>query len=355
MRSKILFGTDLHKKNKDFTTIAGYMEATLAIEQDIIKFCEEKAVDAFIETGDWYDGGYGSSVGTALSHIELDRKLSDVVHGNFYGCIGNHILRNMDSNPELNLIQPSASIPTKDPVHRETPIIRTPNSVMFGSLQVSLMHFNPRSDCAAAYAPIRDEAASYHIAVYHTEKVVPNSLMKEMNGYIVTQQNDIEFATRGVDFAIVGHIHKPLGFATIQHVDGTQTCLYVPGSLANTEVSSAIHDSVKLPLVTVDDDNITIEYVEFSLHTEMCTFEKKRSKTEEEKLNSLRGKSSANLYEEVIEQTISDETMKYMSLQLFMEQNGYTSNDMSLVKLVRSTPEDLERMVDTFFGGSHGI
>ncbi len=353
MSSKILFGGDLHKRYKDFTTIAGFTDATLAVEMDLIKYCEDRNIDAFMSIGDWYDGGYGSSVGTALSHIELDRKLADVVNGNFYGCIGNHLLRNMDSNPELNLIQPNARVATKDPVHREIPIIKTPEVIMFNGVQVSLMHFNPRNDCASTYAPIREDNANYHIAVFHTERIIPNGLMKQMNGYISTQQNDIEYATRGVDFAIVGHVHKPLGKTIIQHPDGSQTLLYVPGSLANTEVSDVLHESVDLPLVTINDDGtISIEYVTFSTHTEMCVFEKKRSKTDEEKLDSLRGNSTANLYEEVIEQTISDETMKYMSLQLFMEQNNYKQSDMDLVNTVRNTPEDLEQMMQIYIGGS---
>lgn len=350
MVKKVLIGTDLHKRMKDLTTIRGYCNANRAVQQDLMNFIKEEEVDYFVHAGDWYDAGYGSDVGAALAHTDMDIEMNKILHGNFYGVIGNHIRIRMDSNPELFLIQPHDIYKSRWECDRKEQIIKTPKFLMIDGLQISLCHYNPMADEAVSYSPIRQPEAKYHVAIFHTEKVIPKELLSNVNSYMTSSYSDLSRALEGVDYAVVGHIHKPLGICRIPHDDGSQTVVYVPGSLANTEVSqSSMHETVELPMFTVEDGKISVSYHTFSLHTEMCEFAKKGSKTDEDaKLGALRHNSKEFLYEDMVGQTVSEEDQIYMSLNLFLNKNNYTPVDRNLIKSVIHNPEDINELLSIF-------
>lgn len=350
MSKKLLVGCDLHKRMKDLTTIKGYCAANKAVQMDLMNFCRDEGVEYFAHGGDWFDGGYGSDVGAALAHTDLDVEMSKQLKGNFYGVIGNHIRIRMDSNPELFLIQPHEVYKSRWESHRDEQIIKTPKFFMIDNVQISLCHYNPLADEAMSYAPIRQPGVAYHIAIFHSERLIPKELLSKVNSYMTSTYSDLSHALEGVDYAIVGHIHKPLGLCTIPHEDGSQTMLYVPGSLANTEVSEAsMHDSVMLPLFEIDGDTISISYKEFSLHTEMCEFAKKGSKTEDDgKLGALRYNSKEFLYADMVRETVSDDDQVYMSLGRFLENQHYTPMDKDLIRMVINNPEDIQQLISIF-------
>ena len=147
MKYKILYATDLHKKMKDITTIRGYCTVHNKIEDDLINLISQLGITHFIEGGDWFDSGYGSDVAAALAHTDLDRKLYDAVKGNFYGVIGNHIRLNMDSNPELFLIQPHPKYTTRHRISRDTQIIKTPDELFLNGVQISFCHHDKVASC----------------------------------------------------------------------------------------------------------------------------------------------------------------------------------------------------------------
>lgn len=348
---RILFGTDLHKRTKDLTTIKGYCNANRMVQQDLMKFIVDNEVDYFNHAGDWYDGGYGSDVGAALSHTDLDYEMNKLVNGNFYGVIGNHIRIRMDSNPELFLIQPHDFFKSRWECDRTEQVIKTPNYYIVDDVQVSLCHFNANAETAMEYAPIRQPGVKYHVAVFHTEKIIPSRLLKETNPFLTSTYSDLNKALEGVDYAIVGHVHKPLGFCTIQHDDGSSTTMYVPGSLANTEVSDvSMHTHTTLPMLTIGDNGeITWSYHEFSLHTDLCEFAKKGSRnSEEEKLGALRFNSKESLYEDMVGQTVIEDDKVYMSLNRFLEKNNYTPTDRQLIRSIIQNPEDIDGLLNIF-------
>ena len=345
---KLLFLSDLHERMKDLTTIKGYCNANRAVQADIKDFCISENIDIIIEAGDLFDGGYGSDVGAALAHADAIMELAKVVHGEFYGVIGNHIRVRMDSNPELYLIQPHDVYKSRWETDRVEQIIKTPRTFMVNGVQISLCHFNPLADSAISYATPRDLSAKYHVGVYHSEKVIPKELLSKYNPYMTSSYSDVARALEGVDYAFVGHIHKPLGMCDVMHEDGSVTKVYVPGSLANTEVSEvSMHDFVDLPVLTITDDGIVSwSYHKFSLHTEMCDFHKKGSKTEEdEKLKALRFGSKSRLYEDMVGQTVLEEDQIYMSLNMFLKENNYTEMDRNLIRSTIHNPEDIDTLV----------
>lgn len=350
MAKKVLIATDLHKRMKDLTTIRGYCAANRAVQTDLMQFIKDNDVDYMALAGDWYDAGYGSDVGAALAHTDMDIEMNRLLKGNLYGVIGNHIRIRMDSNPELFLIQPHDIYKSRWETDRKEQIIKTPNYFMVDNLQISLCHYNPMADVAMSYAPIRQPEADYHVAIFHTEKVIPKELLSNVNAYMTSSYSDLAKALEGVDYAVVGHIHKPLGICRVPHDDGSQTVVYVPGSLANTEVSqNSMHDEVQLPMFTVEDGKVSVSYHTFSLHTEMCEFAKKGSKTEEDvKLGALRHNSNEYLYEDMVGQTVSEEDQIYMSLNLFLDKNNYTPVDRNLIKSVIHNPEDINELLSIF-------
>lgn len=105
MRARILFVSDLHKRDCDFSTIAGYTKAVDAVQRDILSFIKQKGITHLVSLGDWYDKGY-RSINRSNNDRNLDEDLSKAVNGNFYICLGNHFFLERDNNPEMYLIQP---------------------------------------------------------------------------------------------------------------------------------------------------------------------------------------------------------------------------------------------------------
>ena len=44
MRARILFVSDLHKRDCDFSTIAGYTKAIDAVQRDILSFIKQRGI-----------------------------------------------------------------------------------------------------------------------------------------------------------------------------------------------------------------------------------------------------------------------------------------------------------------------
>ena len=347
---RVLVGCDLHKRTKDITTIRGYVEANQRVQRDIYNFIKENNVDIFISAGDWYDGGYGADIGAALVHTASDIELHKLLKSQFYGVIGNHIRVRMDSNPELFLIQPHDTFVSRWKCDRDYQIIRTPRYIYVDGVQFSLCHYNFMATCAADYKPIRLPEAKYHVGIFHTEKVIPYTLLRGLNQYMVSNNNDIMEALSNVDYAVVGHIHKPLGKTIVEHENGWKTVVNVPGSLANTEYSEvSYHEYVLLPMFEISNGDVSVTDVEFSLHTECCEFSKKGSVSSDEiKLKSLRSNSKEFLYADMVGQTVLEEDQMYMSLNLFLEKNNYTKADKELLKLVIRDPNTTEPILQSY-------
>lgn len=347
---KILFAGDLHKRMKDITTIRGYAAVTLKIQNKIISLLRELECTHFISLGDWFDGGYGSDVSAALAHTDIDRELAAAVNGNFYGLIGNHIRINMDSNPELHLIQPHQYYTSRHSIARKEQVIKTPESLMLNSVQISFMHHNKFAESAWDYRPTLNLDAKYHIALFHTEFVVPTVQLHKMKiTNIVNENSKIAAALDGVDLAIVGHLHKPLGTFSINKTSGETTTMIVPGSLTNTDAGMiSRHNSIDMPLITIGEEGeVTIAYQHLDLMTNELSFQKKEfSEAGKQKLQSLRGNNKSTLYEELEQQSfVGNNFDAFMTLNSFMQSQGYTSADRQMIKTVLHSPEDIAGLV----------
>lgn len=352
MKYKILYGTDLHKRMKDLTTIRGYVSACRKVELDIIEELKAGGYTHFISGGDWFDKGYGSDVAAALAHTDIDRELMDAVNGNFYGVIGNHIKIRMDSNPELFLIQPHPYYKSRHTVARTEQIIKTPKDLILNGVQIHFMHWLKEAESALDYKAMINKDCHYHIGLYHTEDIIPSAqLIAAGMKMEVSDNSKISAALENINLAIVGHVHKPIGTFVVNKMDGTPTTMIVPGSLTNTDAGMiSRHEYVDMPVIEIDEQGVvTLSYHRQTLYTDELIFMKK-SITDDtrEKLRSLRGNTKDTLYGELEQTTFIGESSGFISLNSFMKQQGYTAGDKKLIKSVIHDPDNLDSLLATY-------
>lgn len=345
----LLFAGDLHKRHKDISTIEGYVNCTHVVQRELVKEIKKRKVDYFIHIGDWYDKGYAADIAAALADYDEDIQLSEMLEGRFYGLIGNHIRLSMDSNPELHLIQPHPYLTSRKPTTRQEQVIKTPTVLRINDVQISFQHYDMGLVSVRDYKPRREPWAKYHIALFHTPLVIPGfKLLDTQYGYNISSNNDIAYTLEGVDLAICGDIHKPLGQFEINKPDGTKTVMIVPGSLTNTDAGEANrHASILMPLVQVGlESEVRVQYVPFSLQTNLVTFKKKNIENTQDKMKSLRGKQLENLYNpEDVVAALSRREETLLSLNAFMESQGYTKQDKDLIFSVMEHPDDLANLL----------
>lgn len=345
----LLFAGDLHKRHKDISTIEGYVACTQAVQHSLMDLIKEKGIDYFIHIGDWYDKGYAGDIASALVDYDVDIQMSRLLNGNFYGLIGNHIRLSMDSNPELHLIQPHPYLRSRRQSTRTDQIIRTPRMLKVNDVQISFQHYDMGYTRASEYKPTREEWAKYHIALFHTPLVIPGAkLINTAYGYNISSNSEIAVALDGVDLAICGDIHKPLGKFDINKPDGSCTVMIVPGSLTNTDAGDANrHATIMMPLIKIGmESEVSIEFIPFDLQTNKVTFKKKNVEATQDKLKTLRGKDLEQIYspEEVVA-ALSQRESTLLSLNAFMGSCGYTKKDKDLVRAVMSNPDDITELV----------
>lgn len=349
MKYKILVGCDLHKRMKDLTTIRGYTKVNREIQLDLMKLLKEGNFTHFIHAGDWFHSGYGSDVAAALTHTDIDRQMSELLNGNFYGLIGNHIRIRMDSNPELFLIQPHDKYVSRHKVTREEQIIKTPKDLILNGVQIHFMHWDINAQSAMDYKALLNPECHYHIGLYHTEYVIPSHYLHGLGmHHSISDNSKISAALEGINLAIVGHIHKPLGTFTINKSDGTSTTMIVPGSLTNTDAGlGSRHDYVDLPIIEIDEDGkVALSYHHFYLRTDELTFMSKvLDDAAREKLKSLRGNTKETLYEDLQQTTFVGESSSFISLNAFMKEQGYTAGDKALIKNVIHDPDNIDELM----------
>lgn len=273
MTYRILFLGDLHKRDLDFSTINGYTTAVDAVQADILQFIKDRGITHLVSLGDWYDKGY-RSINRANNDRNWDEELSAAVGGNFYICLGNHFFLERDNNPEMYLIQPSELYKPTHEIYATKPIIKAPASFRVGSIQVSLFHY---SKAHKLYKTVLDPDVTYHVGIYHDEVVVPTWAQKEGGLIGGSPGTRIEEILDNVNLAIVGHIHKPVGAIKVP-VNGHEVPMIIPGSLSNTSNGPAYHDSVKLPVLEIQEGATrpSCMLYQFTLHCEMLRLYRKK-------------------------------------------------------------------------------
>lgn len=312
MRARILFVSDLHKRDCDFSTIAGYTKAVDAVQRDILAFIKQRGITHLVSMGDWYDKGY-RSINRSNNDRNLDEDLSRAVNGNFYICLGNHFFLERDNNPEMYLIQPSQQYRPSQPIYASTPVIRAVPSLRIGSLQISFFHYSKENK---NYIVPRDPEVTYHIGVYHDDVVVPTQQRNDAGFRGSTMTSYLDNTFDNIDLAIVGHIHTPVGVFNIQS-RGRTLPMIVPGSLAITASgSNNLHTDVNLPVVEVaDDGKISCSLFTFDLHANLLRFYKRKDKP---------------IKADMPEQAVL-EIPKTVSLADYLRARGFGENHLKLV------------------------
>ena len=277
MQARILFLTDLHKRDTDFTTIIGYTKAIDAVQEDVLATIKRVGITHVVIGGDWYDKGY-RSINRVFNDSNYDRLLHDAVNGNVYLCRGNHLFLERDSNPEMYLIQPCEDMPPVHPIKTpEEPLFKSPRVLQIGPLQISLFHFNKTDK---SYVQKRNPDTTYHIGVFHDDCVLPTSVRQASGDHGVSTIGSLSQYYENIDLAICNHIHMAVGITHI-NIGDRSVPAFIPGSLCITKnQTSELHSTVKLPVVTLEDDNtVKVQTVNQSLHTELLRLYDKKETT----------------------------------------------------------------------------
>lgn len=350
-RYRLLFAGDLHKRMKDITTIRGYSKVCVDIQIELMRLIKELNVTHFISLGDWFDRGYGSDTCAALVHTDIDREMSALLNGNFYGLIGNHIRINMDSNPELFLIQPHKRLTMRQATIREHQIIKTPEKLILNNVAIYFQHYNKDAENAGDYKPLISKECKYHIGLFHSPYVVPTHHLHSLGIHQTNENSKIASCMESIDLAIVGDIHKPLGTFKISKSDGTSTTMIVPGSLTNTDAGlGSRHNEIKMPLIDIDENGVvSLQYITMDLMTNRLTFMIKGQEADKTKLKVLRGNNKESLYNEVEFMAVGITTEDAaLSFNAFMLQQGYTSSDKDIVRTILHEPENVNKLLSIY-------
>lgn len=322
MQARILFLTDLHKRDTDFTTIIGYTKAIDRVQDDILGFIQRQNVTHVVIGGDWYDKGY-RNINRTFNDMNYDRALRDAVNGNVYLCRGNHLYIERDSNPEMYIIQPCPAMPLIHNIRTDgEPIFKSPDSLQIGPIQISLFHFSKDDK---RYYTERQPETTFHIGVYHDDCMLPSSVRQMSGDHGMTSSDDLNKYFGNIDLAICNHIHTAVGMLKVP-VNGHNVPMFIPGSLCITKNQpSEIHSEVQLPVVTLEDDNtVRVSTATFSLHLDMLKMYKK---TETKALDG-ETKTSQAVQKEVRE-VLS--VRPSASLKEVLINKGYSASDLQMV------------------------
>lgn len=344
MIAKILIVTDLHKRWKDSTSIKNQLSVQQKIQEDIIAFCKEQGITHVIIAGDWYDRGF-HGLAQAYGAIEMDRRLSMMVNGNVYLCIGNHFYLERDENPEMYIIQPNSILkPQYEIPLPDEPIFKVVPQLMLGDVQIDFFHYSKVNKQYVAY---REPNTRFHIGIYHDDKCVPG-WVREQEGFTgTTSQSYLNEIYANIDFAVHGHIHTRIGMTNVQIIGDKKVPLCIPGSLGITQnKDSQKHPYVQLPVIEIaDDSTVSVKLAKFSTHIDELKFyaAKKKSK-QRENISELLGGSSA----------LSLSSASMQSLPSYLLSKGYTQTHLNLVDAAVAETLSVYSAVQILAEGANG-
>ena len=321
MIAKILYISDLHKRYKDGTSIKGQLVAQQKVQEDIINFCQQHEITHVIVGGDWYDRGF-HGIGQAYGAIEMDRRLSNVVNGNVYLCIGNHFYLERDENPEMYIIQPNNYIrPIMEIPVPEKPIFQVVPQLMLGTVQIDFFHYNKTNK---SYIAHRNPETTFHIGIYHDDKCVPG-WVREQEGFTgTTAQSYLNEIYGNIDLAIHGHIHTKIGMTSVQIAEDKKVPLCIPGALCVTQNKESMkHANVMLPVIEITDNSeVKMQLAKFSTHLDDLRFyEPKRKNKKSVDLESLLAEKG----------NIALNATNLQSLPVYLIHKGYAPSTMRFI------------------------
>lgn len=236
----------------------------LQIFDELIKLVEVNRCTSVIFTGDITDRGFNKGELTYESQIQARiAKMSDTVNGNCFSVLGNHECTYAKNNLFYTIASIDSNI-IKEQLHNKPvpklvyPYIRTPNCLDFGDLKIHLLHFNKSKKYK-----ITTDNTPINIGIYHDDLISFESKMelyhhKLGNGIDVLNTDIFE----NVNWAILGHIHKPLNTFKLDNLRGT--VIDNPGSMISRSIDEK-HEVVNLPFICVNSEGLHRRYVEFRI------------------------------------------------------------------------------------------
>ena len=201
------------------------------------------------------------------------------------------------------------------------------------------MHFNKDE----LYYPIRDEDTTFHIALFHSDKVLPASFRQEAGYFGEVRSEYLKMVYNNVDLALLAHIHVPLGIRKYNN-----TTMIVPGSASVTNNDDREkHRFVDLPIITIYDNNkVTLEFQRFSTHMEMLQFHK----TSENKATPTLGENLMKSKPSPKE-VFTEEIKASKNLEEFLINKGYTGRYINLVDKASLGTLDYNKVRQILLGG----
>lgn len=255
---RVLFITDKHKRDVDFTSIKGYVKVSDKQQLHLLDVIAQKNITHLVFLGDWYDKGY-RSINRDRNDDNFDREFKNSVNGNAYICLGNHVHIERESNPELYMIQPSPVIQPLHPIYQKEPIFKAEHYLRIGHVQISFFHFNQTDK---DYIREVEDGVTYHVGCYHDDCVLPTDIRSQAGYVHSTSTSYLEKIYNNIDLGIYGHIHVKIGTTYIS-TPTKQLPAIIPGSLAIVQNKDIYkHPSVDLPILEIRDDGThSLEFV----------------------------------------------------------------------------------------------
>jgi len=285
---KILLYGDTHMRFSDYSTVRNYVTVSELNLSTIVELNRQHKIDCNIHLGDAYDGGY-DGIGRDRRHQSLWKAVQDSVRY-FYLNIGNHILIDRDSNPEMYLIQPSAKYKSSEATFEEQQFFKTPDEVVIGGkIQISLFHYDPKNK---EYVSPRLDGVEHRIAVYHDECMIPPNVKKRLGMEASLGTTYFERMFDDIDYAVFGDLHIPQPSTTFTKANGSKVVFDIPGSpnITTSDIRYR-HPSINMPLLTLKDGTVSISYIKFDTNISKYTFVTKAVEPGAEVRKSLRDRN----------------------------------------------------------------
>lgn len=328
--SNILFIPDLHLRSKGFTTIANYTDALqLFMKKYLPEAIEKYNVTNLVFLGDVVDSGLTDTTSFMKVYKDIE-SMVELVPGDCYLNIGNHMFLDLANNPEMWCIQPHQFIRPMKVVDIKEQLIKTPKRIRCGNAQITLNHYYPKG-YPKDYNTVKEDDVALHIACWHDDELIP------LNGRATPM---IDNGYRGININICGHIHIPHEPFTLPLSNGEKTLVYIPGSIGRTSSKKEEENLLaRLPLLIVDNDGNS-KCVDISVNTgqHLLKISEKEEVTEEK----LTFKEIKEDLKENIVQVTTDTTA--------VSDEDYTADLGSYIRKYVTDPEKLKIIQDLITG-----
>lgn len=253
--------TDTHILYKEPTNRTNFFITTLSYLHNIADIFEANNFKIGIHGGDLHDRGDEETVTDKRNAVEeaLNR-ISSAVE-DMYIVYGNHEETYLNNNLFFSYTDVKSSVIQRLLKGRTTlkpirPFFQAVDKLSFGDVEIHFMHY----DKERRYKLPKDK---FNICIFH-EDIISFESQEELyhhkigHGIRITDTDIME----NVDIAICAHIHTPL--LPFRMNNTRSTLVITPGSLCHRTTAEK-HTKVDIPIICLNEEGVTIEYIPFNL------------------------------------------------------------------------------------------